>query len=272
MTSILLVEDERPARERWLEGLKAEGLEFVKGVETAEEALAVMEERLGTERQFQLAVVDLKLESSSEPYRSDRWALPRALNRLDPKLVIILITGVYDDTIDQHIGLGVANRYLLKGEGGLTPKLLAANIFAVLRDLHQTLLSAPDRPLFRFEHYDQAEKGIVFTFDSATKILTDPKGVQLVLRSSDRWILELFVRKPNEIHRYGRISDDIVPDPIPIQFLSKDNQPLTQAVSRIGRILNPYLGSLSEEHRRFFSNVSNVGYIFHATVTLAPGK
>ncbi len=265
MPHVLVVEDERQLREEWVEGLREEGL-HVTGFERADEAIEAVELRLASRDRFHFAVLDLELSTSPEPYRSDRWALAHELSRKDPRLLILLITGVYTREIDRIIGNGVAHGYLVKMT--LTTGILAAEIHTRLRirGVNPEEGSYRLRPVFRFEHPDHVGEDRVFTLDTARVTLNAPSGAELKLRSSDLWLLEMFVRKPNEILRYDNLPFDVVPRRRPSTFQNAATEPLAQAISRIGREINPLLGSPGS---RFFANIQSEGYIFNAEVQVA---
>ena len=259
MINVLVVEDESELLEEWIEGLTHEGL-AAAGFERADRALAEMEARLGKGHKFDVAVLDLKLENNPEPYISDRWALNRELRQRDPDLLVLFVTGVYQRELDRIIGLHEAHGYLLKGT--LTPGILAAEIRALVRVKESQATpvgKVPDqdeRPVFEFEHPEQMGEGKVFSYDSARLTLRDPSDIAVprgTLRNSDYWLLELFLRKPNQLVLYESIPTDVVPRPRPVTFAGENREALIQAVSRIGRELNPHL---SDGGTKFFANVS----------------
>ena len=268
MPHVLVVEDERPLREAWVEGLREEGFDSV-GFERADEALKAMELRLGSRDRFHFAVLDLQLTTSPEPYKSDRWALAHELRRRDPDLLILLVTGVFTREIDWIIGNGVAHGYLIKGT--LTTGILAAEVHTRLRirGVNSDESRYKLRPIFRFEHPDHIGEDKAFTLDTARITLNAPSGAELKLRNSDLWLLEMFVRKPNEILLYGNLPFEVVPRRRPSKFQNDATEPLAQAISRIGREINPLLGSPSS---KFFANVQGEGYIFNAEVHVATQK
>ena len=268
MPRVLVVEDEAPLREAWVEGLREEGFDTV-GFERADVALKAMEVRLGTPDSFHFAVLDLELATSPEPYKSDRWALAHELRRRDPELLILLVTGVHTREVDWIIGTGVAHGFLIKGT--LTTGILAAEIHMRLRikGVNSEEGSYTLRPIFRFEHPDHIGEDKVFTLDTARITLNAPSDAELKLRNSDLWLLEMFVRKPNEILLYGSLPFEVVPRRRPSKFQNDATEPLAQAISRIGREINPLLGS---PNNKFFTNVQGEGYIFNAEVHVATQK
>ena len=268
MPHVLVVEDERPLRDEWVEGLREEGFDTV-GFERADEAIEAVELRLDSRDRFDFAVLDLELRTSPEPYKSDRWALAHELRRRDPGLLILLVTGVYTREIDRIIGNGVAHGYVVKLT--LTTGILAAEIHTRLRIRGVNSEEGPykTRPIFRFEHPDHIGEDKVFTLDTARITLNAPSDAELKLRNSDLWLLEMFVRKPNEILLYGNLPFEIVPRRRPSKFQNDATEPLAQAISRIGREINPLLGSPKS---RFFANVQGEGYVFNAEVHVATQK
>ncbi len=268
MPHVLVVEDERPLRDEWVEGLREEGFDTV-GFERADEAIEAVELRLDSRDRFDFAVLDLELRTSPEPYKSDRWALAHELRRRDPGLLILLVTGVYTREIDRIIGNGVAHGYVVKLT--LTTGILAAEIHTRLRIRGVNSEEGPykPRPIFRFEHPDHIGEDKVFTLDTARITLNAPSDAELKLRNSDLWLLEMFVRKPNEILLYGNLPFEIVPRRRPSKFQNDATEPLAQAISRIGREINPLLGSPKS---RFFANVQGEGYVFNAEVHVATQK
>ena len=268
MPHVLVVEDERPLRDEWVEGLREEGFDTV-GFERADEAIEAVELRLDSRDRFDFAVLDLELRTSPEPYKSDRWALAHELRRRDPGLLILLVTGVYTREIDRIIGNGVAHGYVVKLT--LTTGILAAEIHTRLRIRGLNSEEGPykPRPIFRFEHPDHIGEDKVFTLDTARITLNAPSDAELKLRNSDLWLLEMFVRKPNEILLYGNLPFEIVPRRRPSKFQNDATEPLAQAISRIGREINPLLGSPKS---RFFANVQGEGYVFNAEVHVATQK
>ncbi len=267
MIGVLVVEDERPLRASWVDGLVGEGFDAI-GCEKADEAVEIVQGRLGTPMATRVVVLDLMLETSPEPFRSDRWALARELWRLDPDMVILLVTAVWDKRdVDRITGLSIASRFLSKGS--LTTELLAAEIRALLR-ISRSGQGEATHPVFEFEHVDRAGKGEVFTLDSARLVLKDPDGAEIPMRSSDFWLLELFVRRPGQVVLYDRVPSDVVPRRMPSPFQQSLATPLTEAVSRIGREINPYLATLKKGERRFFTNRKRAGYIFNALVRVIP--
>ena len=268
MPHVLVVEDERPLRETWVEGLREEGFDTV-GFERADQAIEAVEFRLDSRDRFRFAVLDLELRTSPEPYKSDRWALVHELRRIDPCLLILLVTGVYTREIDRIIGNGVAHGHLIKQT--LTTGVLASEIHLRIRISGVISEECPykPRPSFSFEHPDHIDEDKVFTLDSARIRLNAPSGAELKLRNSDLWLLEMFVRKPNEILLYGNLPFEVVPRRMPSTFQNDATEPLSQAISRIGREINPLLGSPKS---KFFGNVHGEGYIFNAEVHLATQK
>ena len=217
MPHVLVVEDERPLRDEWVEGLREEGFDTV-GFERADEAIEAVELRLDSRDRFDFAVLDLELRTSPEPYKSDRWALAHELRRRDPGLLILLVTGVYTREIDRIIGNGVAHGYVVKLT--LTTGILAAEIHTRLRirGVNSEEGLYKPRPIFRFEHPDHIAEDKVFTLDTARITLNAPSDAELKLRNSDLWLLEMFVRKPNEILLYGNLPFEIVPRRRPSKF------------------------------------------------------
>ena len=283
MYNILVVEDERPLRETWVEGLNHDGLAAV-GFEKADEALAEAEARIGTDEAFDLAVVDLQLRTSPEPYSSDRWALTDELKRKVPELLVLLVSGVFRADHDRIVGLHKAERFLVKekadgflAKGAVSSSLLAAEIRAILRTRSPTESEsgspAPSLPTFLFEHIGLIGQDRVFAYDSARRVVMDPSGVKMptrILRSSDYWVLELFLRRPNEILRYDDLPAGVVPGPRPGKFAGGDAKPLTEAVSRIGGVLNPSLADPPiDVDAKFFTNHPGIGYLFNANVRVS---
>lgn len=273
MYNILVVEDERRLRDSWVELLHSDGL-AATGFETAEDALAETSARLGTAEAFHLAVVDLGLATSAPLYSSDQWALPRELAHRDPGLLLILVTARFVEKRHRIQGLQLAPKFLTKGE--LEPDLLISEIRGLLRikplAFPQNDPPAPAMPVFLFEHRDHIGKGRVFTYDSARRVLHEPSGLKVAagaLRGSDCWVLELFLRRPNELLPSDDLPAGVVPGARPVTFTGDNTaKPLTQAVSRIGRVLNPCLDDLAPR-ARFFTNRPNAGYIFNAAVRVS---
>ena len=201
--NILLVEDEAVLREHWTSALRRFGFRSVAGYEKAEDAVDESKRRVGTSRSFHLAVIDLKLTTSRREYLSDPWRLSKELKVVNPKLLLIAVSGHLTETGDQlhgHREVKV-NDYIIKSEDSVQPDLFVERVLTVLR----THYGEPS-PIFRF--WSSAKPNRVFAFNCRTGELTGPEGAEIELGPPARWLLEHFLRNPKV-----RLDRDLPPDP-----------------------------------------------------------
>ena len=274
MCNILVVEDEKPLREVWDEGLNHYGF-VAHGFEKAEDALDEAKARRDTDRAFRLAIVDLNLPTSGTPYSTDHLALPRELKQKFPDLLVIVVSAKFRSEYDRVASLQLVDRYLVKG--ALAPAGLEAEIRALLR-IHLPPVSPEDpvSPIFLFQHSglvggDKEER---FSYNTALLELIEPSGAKVpgnALRTSDHWLLYLFLSRPNEILRYTALPAKLAGRPIPSSFVNVQSgqvKPLAEAVSRLRRVLDPSLSEDLRSNGGFLTNHHKLGYRFNAVVSV----
>ena len=122
---VLIVDDEDDVRNGWVAGLCALGVRrrefFAIGARTAGDALDLLSEEKARGAPFNVAVLDLHLEGSGEPYESDRWALARQLKELYqpyPDLGIIVVTAIHHDPADFKAASDIADPVLRLAPSG----------------------------------------------------------------------------------------------------------------------------------------------------------
>ncbi len=273
---VLIVDDEADVRNGWAAGLCELGVrkqEFIAiGAKTAGDALDLLAEERSRGAPFNVAVLDLKLEGSGEPWESDPWALARRLKELYqpyPDLGILVVTAIHCDPADFKVASDIA-------DGGYLSKAAidAENLAEVIR----TRFPPREAPVYRFSpaHRDNPEHG--FILDTGTMTLRRLPGrarVSTPRGMGDLWFLEVFLREaldgPPEtlvgydtIHAYkdGRRQTTI---PIPWHLgtqrtQGEDNSWIHQPVSRLRALLDPV-------ERSIFENRRNEGYVVAAKIT-----
>ncbi len=272
---VLIVDDEDDVRNGWVAGLCALGVRrrefFAIGARTAGDALDLLSEEKARGAPFNVAVLDLHLEGSGEPYESDRWALARQLKELYqpyPDLGIIVVTAIHHDPADFKAASDIA-------DGGYLSKAAidAENLCEVIR----TRFPPREAPVFRFSsaHQDNQEKAFILNTGTMTlrrlpgraKVST-PRGI------GDLWFLEVFLREaldrpPETLVGYDTIyayKDGRHQTTIPIPWhlgtqrtQGEDNSWIHQPVSRLRTLLDP-------ETKSMFENRRNEGYVVAARV------
>ena len=204
-TKVLLVDDELgkgKAEDVMVEGLRSEGFD-VQAVETAEEALAKLEEAVGAGKPFRVAVLDLNLESSGWKYKFKRWALPNEVGERWPDTARIIVSGVFVADVHQvealrDYGEEFINKEWLSGGAG----------FEVLAQRIRTLIRIGDEPppgsvpeVYLFRHKDApgdqtfptGEQTGWFAFDPRNRTLATPGETYLEMKATEAWALEVMV-------------------------------------------------------------------------------
>ena len=202
---VLLVDDELgngKVEDVMVEGLRSQGFD-VEGVETAEEALAKLEEAAGAGKPFRVAVLDLNLESSGRKYKFKRWALPKEVGERWPDTARIIVSGVFVDDVHQvkaleDYGEEFINKDWLSGGSGF--EVLAQRIRTLIRIMDQPPPgSVPQVYLFRHKDapgnwtFPTGEQTGWFAFDPMNRTLATPEEAYLEMTDDEAWALEVMV-------------------------------------------------------------------------------
>lgn len=280
---VLIVDDEDDIRNGWVAGLCALGARrgefFAMGAKAAKEALDLLAEEKIRGNPFNVAVLDLQLEGSGEPYETDRWALAKQLKEMYrpyPELGIIVVTAVHHDPVDFKTASEIA-------DGGYLSKAAidAENLAEVIR----TRFPPRGAPVFWFcpAHHESQKKAFILNTGTMTlRRLPNRAKVSTQRGIGDLWLLEVFLRetlnKPSEvlvtydtIYAYmdGRFGTTI---PIPwhfgtLQTQGDDNSWIHQSVSRLRNLLDPVgRGTGKDTDESSFQNRRNEGYVVAARV------
>ncbi len=272
---VLIVDDEDDVRNGWVAGLCALGVRgrefFAMGARTAGDALDLLSEERARGAPFNVAVLDLHLEASGEPYETDRWALARQLKELYqpyPDLGIIVVTAIHHDPADFKTASDIA-------DGGYLSKAAidAENLAEVIR----TRFPPREAPVFWFSPAHQDDQERAFILNTGTMTLRRLPGrakVSTPRGTGDLWFLEVFLREaldksPETLVGYDTIyayKDGRHQTTIPIPWhlgtqrtQGEDNSWIHQPVSRLRTLLDPV-------EKGIFENRRNEGYVVAARV------
>jgi two-component system OmpR family response regulator len=183
---ILVVDDDREIRDLLARFLSRHGLR----VTTAKDGAEMM--KLLDERRIDLVVLDLMMPGE------DGLSLTRRLREAKSAIPIVMLTAMGEDT-DRIVGLEMgADDYVPKP---FNPRELLARIKAVLRRVQMTSESAAAAP---------AGSRLCFEgwrLDMATRDLTSPDGVMVVLSAGEFSLLQVFVEHPRRVLSRDQLLD-----------------------------------------------------------------
>lgn len=200
--NILLVEDEREPRENWTTALKGAGFASVASFEKAEDAADEARARVGTTRNFHLAILDLKLTTSSKEYQRDPWLLSRELKAVNPNLLLIAVSKYMTEKKDEMHGRRdvKVNDYIIKTQDILQSELFVERVSTVLMTRY-----GEASPIFKF--WNPANPSSAFAFNCRTRKLTGLNGAEVDLGPPAKWLLEHLLRNPNVLLESRKFPD-----------------------------------------------------------------